>query len=146
MSLTDPTSKMSKSHPSERSRILVTDTADDIKAKIASALTDSLPGVSYDTKTRPGLSNLLDILSVFDPHARDPLQLASAYSDLGPRQLKEIVADAVITGLRGIREHYKELLEARPSYLDDVEKEGSRKARENAGRTMYDVKRAVGLQ
>lgn len=145
MSLTDPTSKMSKSHPSERSRILVTDTPEQIKAKMASALTDSLPGITYDPKSRPGYSNLLDILSVFDPQQRSPPQLAETYSDVGPRKLKEFVSEAIITGLCGVRERFEQLLENDSKYLDYVEADGARKARESAEETMSGVRKAIGF-
>ncbi|KAM5362725.1 hypothetical protein ACJZ2D_012387 [Fusarium nematophilum] len=145
MSLTDPTSKMSKSHKSERSRILITDSPQDIKAKIASAKTDSIPGISYDPAARPGISNLLDILSIFDPDARTAGQLAEAYSDISPKQLKEMVSDAVVGGMDGIRDRYLELVGKGDEHLDAVEAEGARKARASAEETMQIVRDAVGL-
>ncbi|KAJ6439974.1 tryptophanyl-tRNA synthetase [Purpureocillium lavendulum] len=145
MSLTDPTSKMSKSHKSERSRILITDTPDEIRAKISSALTDSQAGISYDMATRPGISNLLDILSIFDAHQRSPAELAEAYSQTHPRQFKAMVADSIIQGLHGIRSRFLELLDSDSTYLDYAEAQGARKARENAEETMEMVRSAVGL-
>lgn len=145
MALNDPSSKMSKSSKSERSRILITDTPDQIRFKIGSALTDSLPGITYDTVTRPGISNLLDILSIFDTQGRSPELLARHFSDLSPRQFKETVTDAVVTGLKGIRERYIALLDSRDNYLDVVAKEGSRKAQKNSEETMCLVREAVGL-
>ena len=115
MSLTDPTSKMSKSHKSERSRILITDTPDEIRAKISSALTDSHAGISYDMATRPGISNLLDILSIFDAQQRTPAELANAYSQTHPREFKGMVADSVTQGLHGIRSRFLESVA--PSFL-----------------------------
>ncbi|KAH7308241.1 hypothetical protein B0I35DRAFT_483512 [Stachybotrys elegans] len=145
MSLTDPTTKMSKSHKTERSRILITDKPDDIKAKLASAVTDSIPGISYDPAARPGISNLLDILSTFDALQRTPSQLAQEYSDLHPKKLKEMVSDAVITGLDGVRARFLELLEGDGKYLDFVEKDGTRKAIQSAEETMCLVKEAIGF-
>ncbi|KAH6893594.1 hypothetical protein B0T10DRAFT_400622 [Thelonectria olida] len=145
MSLTEPTSKMSKSHKSEKSRILITDSPQDIKKKLGSALTDSLPGVSYDVANRPGISNLLDILSIFDARGRTPEQLANEYSDIGPKQLKGMVTDAVVSGLHGIRDRYLELLDAGDAHLDKIESVGAQKARESAGDTMQMVKSAVGF-
>ncbi|GJN75095.1 tryptophan--tRNA ligase, mitochondrial [Purpureocillium lilacinum] len=145
MSLTDPTSKMSKSHKSERSRILITDTPDEIRAKISSALTDSHAGISYDMATRPGISNLLDILSIFDAQQRTPAELANAYSQTHPREFKGMVADSVTQGLHGIRSRFLELLDSDSTYLDYVEAQGARKARENAEETMELVRSAVGL-
>lgn len=144
MSLTEPTSKMSKSHKAQRSRILITDTPDDIRSKIASALTDSTPGISYDPDARPGISNLLEILSVFDADKRSPAELAREYADSSPKLLKEAVADALLVGLHGIRDRYREL-SANDSYLDMIEREGARKAQQSAKETMDIVRAAVGL-
>lgn len=145
MSLNDPTSKMSKSNKAERSRILITDSAEKIKSKIASALTDSLPGISYDAATRPGISNLVDILSIFDDKGRSPEALAAHFSDLSPRQFKETVGDAVISGLEGIRERYETLLDTSNDRLDKVAKAGALKAQRNAEETMCLVRDAVGI-
>ncbi|PKK43486.1 hypothetical protein CI102_12475 [Trichoderma harzianum] len=144
MSLTEPTSKMSKSHEAQRSRILITDSPQDIRSKIATALTDSTPGISYDPATRPGISNLLEIFSVFDTERRSPAQLAEAYADASPKIFKEAVADALLTGLQGIRDRYLDL-SANDSYLDKIEQHGARKAQESAKETMEIVKTAVGL-
>ncbi|PFH55464.1 hypothetical protein XA68_18267 [Ophiocordyceps unilateralis] len=145
MSLTDPTSKMSKSHKSERSRILITDTPDQIHAKIASALTDSTPGITYDSTGRPGVSNLLDIYSSFDPRHRAPQQLAEEYSTAQPRQLKSMVADAVVEGLRGVRQKYLHLIDSDKGCLEEVAADGAHQARHSAKETMELVRNAVGL-
>ncbi|KAF7561869.1 hypothetical protein G7046_g2240 [Stylonectria norvegica] len=145
MSLTEPTSKMSKSHKAPRSRIVITDSPTEIKAKFATALTDSLPGVSYDRFNRPGISNLLDILSIFDAQGRSSEQLAQAYSDISPKQLKEMVTDAVISGLDGIRDRFFSLVNGDEAHLNKIAAEGARKAQESAQETMQIVKAAVGL-
>jgi len=54
---------MSKSDPSELSRITLEDTDDQIKRKISRAVTDSLGGVTYEPEARPGVSNLVDIFT-----------------------------------------------------------------------------------
>lgn len=145
MSLRDPTSKMSKSDKSERSRILITDEPEQIEKKIASAMTDSLPGISYDPVNRPGVSNLLDIFSIFDTQGRSADRLGQEYGDSKPKHLKELVADAVIRGLDGIRDRYLDLINGSDSYLDNVEAEGARKARKSADETMQIVRSAIGL-
>ncbi|TQV92361.1 hypothetical protein V2A60_007050 [Cordyceps javanica] len=144
MSLTEPTSKMSKSHPLERSRILLTDNAETIHAKISSALTDSVPGISYDIDTRPGISNLLDIFSIFNSEGKTAAQLATDFSDASPRELKAAVAEAVIKGMDGIGQRYQNLLED-TKYLDHVAAEGGEKARQSADETMHLVREAMGL-
>lgn len=136
---------MSKSHKAERSRILITDTPEQIKSKINSALTDSIPGITYDTATRPGISNLLDILSIFDAKGRTSPQLAEHYTDLSPRQLKELASDAVVSGLDGIRARFLELANGDSSHLVKIEAEGARKAAESAEETMCIVREAMGM-
>ncbi|KAI5457923.1 hypothetical protein BGZ63DRAFT_407976 [Mariannaea sp. PMI_226] len=145
MSLTEPTFKMSKSHKSEKSRILITDSPDEIRKKIGSALTDSTTGISYDVANRPGISNLLDILSIFDVHGRNPEQLAIEHKDIRAKQLKDMVANAVISGLDGIRDRYLELLDAGETHLDEIAAEGARKAQESAESTMQLVRTAIGF-
>jgi tryptophanyl-tRNA synthetase len=145
MSLNDPTSKMSKSHKSEKSRILITDSPEDIRAKIGSAKTDSTPGITYNQAERPGISNLLDILSIFDKEGRKGAELAEQYKDISPKQLKEMVTDAVVGGLGGIRDKYLELLNKGDEYLDSVETIGAQKAQKSADDTMQIVRDAVGL-
>ncbi|KAG8415187.1 Tryptophan--tRNA ligase, mitochondrial, variant 2 [Metarhizium acridum] len=145
MSLSDPTSKMSKSHKLARSRILITDTPDEIRLKISSALTDSVHGISYDPALRPGISNLLSLFSIFDAEKRSPEQLAQAYSDTHPRLFKDMVSDAITLGLQGIRTRYTELIDGDTHYLDHVAAEGARKALQSAEETMGMVRTAVGL-
>lgn len=145
MSLTDPTSKMSKSAKAEKSRILITDSPKQIKSKISSALTDSIPGVTYDPATRPGIANLLDILSIFDPQRRTAADLANAYEMASPKQLKSMVADAVIEGLQGIAERYQDLLDSKDENLDRIAEHGAQKARKSAEETMDLVRSAIGF-
>lgn len=144
MSLTEPTHKMSKSHKSDKSRILITDTTNEIRSKVASALTDSLPGITYEPTLRPGISNLLDILSVFDEQSRTAAELAVEHQGLSLRQLKNLVSDAVILGLQGIRDRYQELISS-DNYLRNVEEHGAKKARQSAEETMGIVKAAMGF-
>ncbi|GAO20075.1 uncharacterized protein UV8b_03793 [Ustilaginoidea virens] len=145
MSLSDPTSKMSKSHELGRSRILITDTPEDIRTKISMALTDSIPGISFDPAARPGVSNLLNILSAFDPEKRNPEQLAQVYGAADTRSFKDTVSNAVIAGLQGITGRYNELMGAESLYLDHVAAEGARRARQSADETMCIVRAATGL-
>lgn len=144
MSLTEPTSKMSKSHPLERSRILLTDNAEAIHAKISTALTDSLPGISYDVETRPGISNLLDLFSIFNQEGKSAAELAADFSEASPRELKAAVSEAVIQGMDGIGERYTKFLED-TKFLDHVAAEGGKKARQSADETMHLVREAMGL-
>lgn len=65
-SLREPTKKMSKSDSSPGSAILLTDSPDTIRTKIRRSQTDSLPGVTYDSANRPGVSNLIRTLAAIE--------------------------------------------------------------------------------
>ncbi|KAG0083621.1 Tryptophan--tRNA ligase, mitochondrial, partial [Podila epicladia] len=61
MSLRDPTNKMSKSDPSDQTRINLVDTPKVIRSKIRKATTDEIRGISYDRAERPAVANLVDM-------------------------------------------------------------------------------------
>lgn len=148
MSLQSPTQKMSKSHKSRWSRILITDTPEEINKKIMSAVTDADNFVSYDPVARPGVSNLLRLLSCFDDGGRTPEQLASELSsaNAGLGELKKRVSESMIIALGDIRERYLRLLaEDDGRFIDHVAAVGARKARMRADETMAIVRQAVGL-
>lgn len=146
MSLQQPTQKMSKSHADPRSRIVLTDTPEEIRKKVMSALTDSTNSVSYDPEARPGVSNLLEMISIFDEAGRSPQEIAQELGGGNLRALKEKAADAINGGLSNIRERYLEMLAKDDGkYIDHVAEQGARKARANAEETMEGVRAAVGL-
>lgn len=64
-SLRNPGKKMSKSDPDAKSRICLTDTPDEIALKVKKSVTDFTSQISYDLEGRPGISNLINILSIF---------------------------------------------------------------------------------
>ena len=140
MSLKDPTSKMSKSDPDTKSRILVIDEPDVIRKKIRSAVTDSGSGVVYDIEAKPGVSNLLDILSVFTERSVD--DLVKEHEELQYGAFKDVVAEAVIEGLSGLRRTYKDL---ENEEVERIMTMGALDARTRAEETMTSVRAAVGL-
>ncbi|KAJ6198358.1 tryptophanyl-tRNA synthetase [Bipolaris maydis] len=148
MSLTDPTKKMSKSDARPKSRILLSDSREDIFAKVKSALTDSIEGVSYDREKRPGVSNLVDLLWHFDQNGGtgSPEELAEHLKDLSMRALKERVADTVDTGISGVRERYLELMKGGgQTELVRHAEQGAQRAEEIAESTMVRVRNALGI-
>jgi tryptophanyl-tRNA synthetase len=107
MSFSDPTIKMSKSDPNLKSRINILDDADVIRKRIRSAVTDSDPQVRYDTVEKPGVSNLLEIMSACTQRSVD--DLVAEYADSGYGVFKDAVADAVIEELAPFAISYKAL-------------------------------------
>ncbi|ESZ99454.1 tryptophanyl-tRNA synthetase-like protein [Sclerotinia borealis F-4128] len=148
MSLTTPTQKMSKSHPSPLSRILLTDSPETVSKKITSAQTDSRHSISYSPTERPGVTNLLTLWSSFDTQfpKRNPSQIAAecALKGLTLRDVKREVAEVVNKGLEGISKGYERVL-GDEGYVEEVARKGGIKARENAEETMVKVREAVGF-
>lgn len=144
MSLTHPTQKMSKSDPSPKSRILITDPPATIRKKIARAITDSVDSVSYDPAARPGVANLLEMLSGVDPEKRTPSQLGEEFSGQKIAVLKEEVSKALEKELGPVRERYEEVL-GNERYLGYVREKGGESAGRSAAETMRKVREAVGL-
>jgi tryptophanyl-tRNA synthetase len=140
MSLTDPTSKMSKSDLSPRSRILLKDTHDDILKKVKAAVTDTGTDVLYDREKKPGISNLLELFSVF---AERPIpDLVAEYDGAGYGRLKIEVAEAIAEGLAPIRAAYDSLDD---SDVEKVMAEGAETAIVRAETSMSTVREKVGL-
>lgn len=145
MSLREPHLKMSKSHEDPRSRILLSDSDDDIRGKIKLALTDSVQGrLAYDPLSRPGVSNLLDILRHLHGSDLDPHQVAKSVDGLSMRAFKEHVSEEIISAIRGIRDRYHELL-AQREFLERIAVEGAEKAQSNAAIMLNRVRQAIGI-
>lgn len=140
MSLQDPTSKMSKSDPNPSSRILLTDSADEITQKVKTAVTDSDRYVSYDWETKPGISNLLELASVLGGRSID--DLVADYHDAGYGVFKAAVAEAIIDGLSPIRASFAELDDAE---IVAIMRRNGDVARERAEAEMVSVREKVGL-
>ena len=142
----DPAQKMSKSAVNPKSRILITDTPEQITKKIMGAKTDNINAPSWDPVERPGVSNLLSLLSHFDPEGRTAAELGSAHSNLDIRGFKTVVADTVANAIGHIGVRYQEILkEDDGKYIDHVEREGGVMAKANANETMALVKEALGF-
>src|SRR5436309_7878133 len=146
MSLKEPQLKMSKSHADPKSRILITDSEDDIKTKIKEALTDSELGITYDPKSRPGVSNLLEILKHTTDSSSSCEELAKDLSNLTMRQLKDHVSQAVAKCLSGIRERYHELMVPSNTNITLARRRGWISASGRAGHTMKLVREHVGIR
>lgn len=142
MSLKEPTLKMSKSHVDERSRIILTDSPEDIRQKVKAALTDSEPGITYDPICRPGISNLIEILSHLEENSC--FEIASQYESASPRALKEHLSERICDALSPIKEKFNATISDGRN-LDVISEEGAQKARANAEITMKKVRETMGL-
>lgn len=140
MDLQDPTSKMSKSSSSDAGIVYLLDDPDVITRKFKRAVTDSDNEVRYDRAAKPGVSNLLDILSAC---TGEPVEsLAGRYSQYGP--LKKDTGDAVVGVLSPIRQRWAEVMADRAE-LARLLRIGNDRARDVAAATLARAHRAVGL-
>lgn len=141
-SLQDPTAKMSKSDPDPNAAVSIIEDPDSIMRKFRRAVTDSDSVVRYDPELKPGVSNLMTIMSEMGGMSIEEIE--KNYSDKGYAAFKSACAEAVIERLRPVRERYASLTTDK-EYLADIAKEGAARASAIARRTMAKVKRKVGL-
>ncbi len=140
--LADPAIKMSKSASSPSGLI---DLLDEPKAnirKIKSAVTDSEREIRFDEQTKPGVSNLLTILSALTGTAIE--DLVAQFDGRGYGDLKGAVADAVTALATPYRDRTLQLMSER-SELEAILARGAERAREVAARTLADVYAKIGL-
>jgi tryptophanyl-tRNA synthetase len=140
MDLQEPSNKMSKSATSDAGCVYLLDTPAAIMKKFKRAVTDSESDVFYDREKKPGVSNLLDILSAATGTA--PHDLAANYSQYGP--LKTDAGEAVVSMLAPIQERYNELMTDRAE-LQRLLRKGADKARAVASSTLDRAKQAIGF-
>jgi len=144
MSLRDGTKKMSKSDPSDMSRINMTDTADVIAQKIRKAKTDPepLPEHVHDLDARPEARNLVGIYAAITGHKVSEVLHRFAGSNFGP--FKEQLAEALIAHVEPIGHRTREYLKD-PTALDRVLQDGARKAEAVAEPIVAEAERLVGF-
>jgi tryptophanyl-tRNA synthetase len=141
MSLTDPTVKMSKSDPDE-TLIALLDKPDIVRKKLKRAVTDSDGSVRYDAKTKPGVSNLMTVMSALTGMSFDDIE--KTYGARGYGAFKGAVADAVVAVLEPIQTRYDAIINDKP-YLSEVMTSCARRAGEIADVTMRSVREVIGL-
>jgi tryptophanyl-tRNA synthetase len=141
MSLQDPTRKMSKSDP-EECYIAIIDPPDVIRRKLRRAVTDCEATVKYEPETRPGVANLMSILSVLSGQTME--QIEAEFEGKGYGQFKDAVADCVIATLEPIQKEYDRISKDK-AYLESVMVSGRERAQAIAYRTMLKVRKKVGL-
>jgi tryptophanyl-tRNA synthetase len=144
MSLRDGTKKMSKSDPSDLSRINLTDSADDIAKKIRKAKTDAdgLPSQTEGIKDRPEASNLVGIFAALS--GTTDVDVLRQFGGGQFSTFKNALADLAVAKLSPISGEMNRLL-ADPGYIDSVLADGATRARAIAAPVMLDVKRIMGF-
>ena len=142
MSLSDPTSKMSKSDPA--GCVFIMDRPEDVARKFKRAVTDSDTErcVRFDPENKPGVSNLMNIYSAVTGRSLDRVE--KEFEGQGYGVFKAAVGDAVVETLRPIREQAGRLI-ADKAYIKQVYTDGDLKASRVARRTLRKVYRKVGF-
>ncbi len=144
MSLQEPTKKMSKSDDNPNNVIRILEDPKSIVKKLKKAVTDSddPPVIAYDFENKPGVSNLLDLMSAATNKPVEDLVKEFEGSMYG--HFKVAVADAVVAMLEPIQARYKEI-RADETYMKEVFMQGRDKALEIASKTLKDVYEKVGF-
>jgi len=144
MSLQNPEKKMSKSDDNRNNVITLLEEPKSIVKKIKRAVTDSdePPVVRYDKVNKPGVSNLLDLMSSV---TNIPIsQLEQHFEGKMYGHLKGEVADAVVAFLEPVQKKYAEL-RSNEDYLLQVFRKGAEKARIRASQTLKEVQKTIGF-
>ena len=142
MDLQEPTNKMSTTLSSEQGAVYISDTPDEIRKKFKRAVTDSESEVRYEPATKPGVSNLLEIMSVATGTAIDDLVVrfqAGGYGDL-----KEAVGESVVELLTPMREKFEALREDERE-LHRLLAVGAEKARRASEPTLEQIYERMGF-
>jgi tryptophanyl-tRNA synthetase len=145
MDLQEPLNKMSTTGGTAQGTVLIADEPDVIRKKFKSAVTDSGRDVLHDRERKPGVSNLIEIMSVATGETFDAIE--SRYDGAGYGQFKEDVGEAVVQLLSPIRDRY-DALRADERELQRLLAVGAEKARKESQPTlerMYDVMGFVKL-
>ena len=140
MSLQNPERKMSKSDP-EDTYVSLLDDADAIRRKIKRAVTDSETEIRFDPEAKPGVSNLLSIISSLTDETPDAV--ASSLNGQGYGALKSRAADAVIAALEPLQAEFRRLI-ADKAYLMEVLNGSAEKASYIALKTLRKVQKKIG--
>ena len=142
MSLTTPTSKMSKSDKDPNGCVYMLEKPEDILRKFKKAVTDSDACVRFDPESKPGVSNLMQIYSVAT--GRDFAAIEREFEGQGYGSFKQAVGESVVELLRPIREETDRLL-ADKAYLESVYRAGAEQASYVANKTLFKVYKKIGF-
>ncbi len=144
MSLRDGSKKMSKSDPSDQSRINLTDDADTIALKIRRAKTDPepLPGEPHGLENRPEARNLVGIFAALAE--TDVAAVLREHGGKGFGAFKEALAELVVARLAPIATETRRLLDD-PASVDAVLRDGARRAAAIADPIVDEAERLVGF-
>ncbi|MFQ5984351.1 MAG: tryptophan--tRNA ligase [Alphaproteobacteria bacterium] len=142
MSLRDGTKKMSKSDPSDYSRINLTDDPDTVARKFQKAKTDSYPGVTYEPERRPEATNLLGIYAALAGITRE--EVCARFETAQFSAFKRELTDLAVVKLGPVGTEMRRLMQD-PGYIDGILRRGAERARETAAKHLAEIQDIVGF-
>jgi tryptophanyl-tRNA synthetase len=140
--LQEPERAMSTTIGSRQGVVRLLDEPDTVRKKLKTAVTDSGTDVRHDPADKPGISNLIEIMSVATGESF--AEIESRYDGTGYGQFKNDVAEAVVELLRPIQERHREL-RADDAELRRLLARGAEKARESAAPTLRAMYERMGF-
>jgi tryptophanyl-tRNA synthetase len=145
MSLRDATAKMSKSNPSDMTRVNLNDSDDEIAQKFRKAKSDAepLPETVEGLEERPEARNLVTIYAALADIA--PAEVLAQYGGRGFGQFKPALADLAVAKLGPIRDRLVRLLDDRGEVTRVLDR-GAERARSIAAPVLREAQDAMGLQ
>ena len=143
MDLQEPTSKMSTSSPPDAQGVIrLLDTPDVIRKKLKTAVTDSGRDVRHDRGEKPGVSNLIEIMSVATGQSFQEIE--QQYNGEGYGPFKSAVAEAIVELLQPIQQRYN-VLRSDEGELQRLLSVGAEKARELSAPTLAAMYERMGF-
>ena len=140
MSLRHPENKMSKSSEDINGTIYFNDTKDTIMKKFKSSVTDSSNSITYDVKSKPGISNLIEIYSTINNLEIEETE--NKFNDYPYGEFKIAVAESTISYLEPINEKFNNLGDKE---VDKIITNNLEIAKDSAENTISEVKDALGI-
>ena len=142
MDLQDPTKKMSKSFGTEQGKILLLDDADTIRRKFKRAVADSGREVRHDLEEKPGVSNLIELMTVATGESIQEVE--ARFDGQGYGDFKESLGDALVELIEPIQARYRGL-RSEPGELGRLLSVGAEKAREASAPTLAEMYERMGF-
>lgn len=142
MNLQEPSVKMSKSRGAESGTVFMLDPPETIRKKVKTAVTDSGTDVRYDPEQKPGVSNLIELMTVVTGDSIADLE--ARYDGSGYGRFKQEVGDALVELLEPIQRRYQEL-RSDPGELERLLARGAAKAREASAPTLERMYEQMGF-
>ena len=140
MSLRHPENKMSKSSDDINGTIYFNDTKDTIMKKFKSSVTDSSNSITYDVKSKPGISNLIEIYSTINNLEIEETE--NKFNDYPYGEFKIAVAESTISYLEPINEKFNNLGDKE---VDKIITNNLEIAKDSAVNTISEVTDALGI-